>query len=54
MRILHAVDIQDIIDDLRCELELEESTVGLQRMQHQDVVKVGYIIDMMDKIDTRE
>ena len=54
MRILHTVDIQDIICDLQYELEVEEITVGLQRVQNHDVVKVGYIFGMMDKIDTRE
>ena len=51
MRILHTVDIQDIIGDLRYELEVEGVTVGLQRVQHHGVVKVGYIYSMMEKID---
>ena len=54
MRILHTVDVQDIIGDLRYELEVEGVTVGLQRVQHHDAVKVGYIFGMMEKIDTKE
>ena len=54
MRILYTVDIQDVICDLRYELDVERVTVGLQRVQHHDVVKVGYIYGMMEKIDTKE
>ena len=54
MRILHAVDGQDIIGDLKHELEVEEITLGMQIVQHHYLVKVGCIISIMDKIDTRE
>ena len=54
VRILHAIGIQDIVGDLRHELEVEGVTVGLQRVQHHDVVKVGYVYGMMENIDTKE
>ena len=54
MRILHSIEVQNIIDDLRYELEVEGIILGLQRVQHHDVVKVGYIFGMMEKIDTKE
>ena len=53
MRILHKVDMLDIIVNLRYELEVEDINIGLQRVQHHDVVKVGYILGMLEKIDTR-
>ena len=54
MRILHKVEIGDIIGDLKYELEIEGIDLGLQRVKHHDVVKVGYIFGMMDKIDTQD
>ena len=52
--ILHTADIQDIIGDLKYDLEVEGINLGLQRLQHHDVVTIGYICSMMAKIDTRE
>ena len=54
MRVLHTVDIQDVIGNLKYELEVEEINIGLQRVQHHGVFKVGCIFDIMDNIDTQE
>ena len=54
IRILHAECIQSIISDLRYELETEEITLELQQVQHYDVIKIGYILEMMDKINLQE
>ena len=54
MHILHTVEIRDVIGDLKYDLEIEGSDLGLQRMQHHGVVQVGHIFCMMDRIDTHE
>ena len=41
MRILHTVEIRDIIGDLFYELETEGNNLGLHRVQHHDAVKVS-------------
>ena len=51
VRILHTVDSQDVIGDLKYELEAEEINVGMHCVQHHDVVKLGCIFDMINKID---
>ena len=54
MRILHAVEIQDITGDLWHELEVEGVDIGLQGVQHHGVVKVGHAYGMMEKIETND
>ena len=54
MRILHIVEIRDIIVDLKYELKIAGINLGLQRVQGHDVVKVRHIFGMMDMIDTHE
>ena len=51
---LRAADIQDIIGDLKYNLEAEGINLGLQRLQYHDVVTIGYICSMMAQIDTHE
>ena len=41
MSILCTEEIQDVIGDFKYELEIKEITVGLQQVQHHDVVKLG-------------
>ena len=53
MRVVHTIDIQDIMCDLRHELEVEGITLGLQRVQYNDVGKIGYVFGMMEKIDNK-
>ena len=54
MCIIHTVEIRDIIGDLEHKLEIEGINLGLQRAQHHDVIKLGYIFGMTDKIDTQD
>lgn len=54
MHVLRAVGAQDIIGDLKCELEVEGVSAGLRRVQHRNVVKARHICSMMEKINTKE
>ena len=54
MCVLHTVKMQDIIDDLRCELEELEIKLGLKRVHYYHIVKVGCVYGMMDKINLQE
>ena len=53
-RILRTVEVSCIVDDLKCELEVEENDLGLQRMQHHGAVKVGHMFCMIGKIGTQD
>ena len=54
MRILCAVEILEIIGDLKHELETKGINLGMQRVQHHDIVKVGCVFDMIHKTDTQQ
>ena len=42
------------MDNLKYELEEEEEvTLGLQRLQRRDTVKIGHILRMMNKINLK-
>ena len=51
---LRTADIQDIIGDLKYDLEVEGNNLGLKRLQHHDVVTIGYIHNVITQINTRE
>ena len=54
---LHALYLEDIltiIDNLKHQLEEEEITLDLQRVQHHDLVKIGCFFGMMEKINVKE
>ena len=53
LRFLRLEDVQTIMDDLNHKLKEEDITLGLKRVQHHDVVKIGYTLRMMDKIDLK-
>lgn len=54
IRTSHTADIQEIIGDLKYDLEVESINLGLQRLQHHDVATIGYICSMLELIDTHE
>ena len=54
LRVSYSDDSQDIAGDLRPELEEEDIILGLHRVKHQNVVKVGIFLGMMDKINLKE
>ena len=54
IRILNHEDIDIIVSNLRFDLDTEDIDIGLQRIQHHDTVKVGYIYGMLDKINLQE
>ena len=51
IHILYTEYTPSIITDMNYELEVEESTLEFQRVQHHDVIKIGHILGMMDKIN---
>ena len=53
-RVLRTVEVSDIVGDLKCELEVEEINLRLQRVQRHGAVKVGQIFGMMGKIGTQD
>ena len=54
IRIIHIEEMQSIISDVWQELEAQEIALGLQRFQHHDLIKIGHILRMMDKINLQE
>ena len=50
IRIMNSEDAQSIISDLWHELEVEEIILVFQTVQHHDVVKIGHILRMTEKI----
>ena len=54
MHVLHTEDTQSTLGDLRYEIEDLETNAGFQRAQHHDVVKVGCIYGIMEKINLQE
>ena len=50
IRILHSECMHNIIGDLKYELDINGIVIGLQRVQHHDIVTVGYLLGMKDKI----
>ena len=51
IRVLDTEDMQSIISTLRYELEVEEITSGSKLVHHHDVIKIGCILGIMDKIN---
>ena len=49
IRILHSEDMKNIAGDLRYELEEEEITLGIQRVQHYAVVKIRFMLGIIDR-----
>ena len=54
MRILHTQSTQIILGNLRQELKELEFYAGLRHVHHHDVVKVGHIYGMTEKINMQE
>ena len=54
IRILHSEDMQNTMCYLRYYLENKETSLGLQQVQHHDMVKIGCILRMMDKTRLQE
>ena len=51
---MYSEDTITIRDDLNHELEEEEDiTLGLQRVQHHNKVKIGRVLGMMEKINLK-
>ena len=53
-RIVHTEDINNIIDDPKCELEIENITPGLQKVQHHNVAKEECIFGLFEKIHLKD
>ena len=51
--ILHKEDIEDMITDMKDGLEAYNPRIGKQRIQHYDVAKLGYIMCLLTKIETK-
>ena len=51
--ILHSEDIEDMIMDMKDGLEARNPRIGKQRIQHYDVTKLGYIMCLLTKIETK-
>ena len=51
---LHTADRQSMISDLRYEVDVEEISLGLQRVQYNDAIKIEHILGMIDKKNAQE
>ena len=49
--LLHDEEIDDMIIDMKDGMEAFNTKIGKQRVQHHDVVKLGYIMFLMPKIE---
>ena len=49
--LLHDEEIEDMIIDMKDGMEAFNTKIGKQRVQHHDVVKLGYIMFLTPKIE---
>ena len=47
-------DVEGIIEDLKIGLEMYNRKIRKQRIQHYEVVKIGYIMQLLTKVDILE
>ena len=52
--LVHNEEIEEIIRDAKYSLERYKIMIGVQCMQHLEVVKIGYILFLMPKVDISE
>lgn len=51
LKILHDVDIQEILADIKYECQDNNFGVSLQNIQHHDVQTIGWLLLLHDKVD---
>ena len=54
MLIAHYEEIEEIIRDMKYSLEKHKIRIGVQCIQHPKVVKIGYILFLIPKVDIVE